>query len=250
MIRRIVILSVNVPKHVAIIMDGNGRWAKKRFLPRPAGHKIGVESAKKVIEAAARAQIDVLTLFVFSPENWRRPRVEINTILQLFLRALTEDIHKLHQNNIKLRVIGNIAEFPLKLQEAIHAAEKLTANNTGLTLVLAANYGGLWDLTQAMQVIAKKIAAQILTPEDITQTLIHQHLVTHDLPDPDLFIRTSGEQRISNFYLWQLSYSELYFTQTSWPDFDEGEFQKALDYFANRERRYGYTSEQLGEHSA
>lgn len=226
-------------------MDGNGRWAKKRFLPRPAGHKMGVESAKNIIEIAAKTGIRVLTLFVFSPENWRRPQSEINAIFQLFLRSLTEDIQKLHQNNIKLRIIGNIADFSDKIQHAIYQAETLTQNNTGMTLVLAANYGGLWDLTQAVQAIASKIKSGDINDTDITQETIRAHLTTADLPDPDLFIRTSGEQRISNFYLWQLSYSELYFTDVTWPDFNALEFNKALDYFANRERRYGHTSEQL-----
>lgn len=241
---------MNLPKHVAIIMDGNGRWAKKRFLPRPAGHKAGIKSARKVIEAAAKAGLEVLTLFVFSSENWKRPPLEVDSILQLFLKALTDDITKLHNNNIKLKIIGDMSGFPESIQKAIIAAEALTSNNTGMTLVLAANYGGIWDITQATKKIANQVQAKLLLPEQITDSLIASNLVTGDLPTPDLFIRTSGEQRISNFYLWQLSYAELYFTDLPWPEFDDVALQKALSHYAERERRYGVTSEQLGELNA
>jgi len=239
-----------LPTHVAIIMDGNGRWAKKQLLPRPQGHKAGVESARTIIETAAKSGIKYLTLFVFSSENWQRPALEVDTILKLFLLSLTNDTKKLHQNNIRLKIIGNLTDFPKKIQEAIISAEKLTENNTGMTLILAANYGGIWDITQATQKIAAQVLNGQLKVEEITSTTIDDHLVTKNIPQPDLFIRTSGEQRISNFYLWQLSYSELYFTPVSWPDFSEKEFLAALDFYANRERRYGYTSEQLGENSA
>jgi len=241
---------MKLPKHVAIIMDGNGRWAKKRFLPRPAGHKAGIKSARKVVEAAAKSGIEVLTLFVFSSENWRRPPVEVDSILQLFLKALTDDIVQLHKNNIRLKVIGDVTSFPESIQKAINSAQTLTQNNTGLTLVLAANYGGLWDITQAVKCIARQVQNGDMHAEQIDETVIKANLITNDLPDPDLFIRTSGEQRISNFYLWQLSYAELYFTDTPWPDFDDVAFNKALIHYAERERRYGFTSEQLGELNA
>lgn len=241
---------MSLPKHVAIIMDGNGRWAKKRFLPRPAGHKAGIKSARKVIESAAKAGLNVLTLFVFSSENWKRPPLEVDSILQLFLKALTDDINKLHENNIKLKIIGEISGFPASIQKAITSAETLTHNNTGMTLVLAANYGGIWDITQAAKKIAIQVQSKLLSPDQITENLLASNLVTGDLPAPDLFIRTSGEQRISNFYLWQLSYAELYFTDLPWPEFDDVAFQKALSYYAKRERRYGVTSEQLGELNA
>lgn len=237
----------NLPKHIAIIMDGNGRWAKKRFLPRTAGHHSGIKTARRIIEKAVEKGIQVLTLFVFSSENWRRPKTEVDTILGLFLKALTEDIEKLHKNNVRFKVIGDYQQFPQPIQQAIHQAETLTANNTAMTLVLAANYGGIWDLTHAMQVIAQKVKENELQPEDISAQLISSHLSTANLPEPDLFIRTSGEQRISNFYLWQLSYAELYFTPVYWPDFNAEEFDKALDFFAQRERRYGTTGEQIME---
>lgn len=239
------VLSDKLPQHVAVIMDGNGRWAKRRFLPRPAGHKAGIKTARAIIETAATLGIKVLTLFVFSSENWRRPKLEIDTILQLFLNALTDDIKRLHENNIRLKIIGDITKFPTKIQQAIADAQSLTQNNQGMTLVLAANYGGIWDLTQAMQTLAQKIQQGELTAEAVTSSSIANHLTTAGLPDPDLFIRTSGEQRLSNFYLWQLSYAELYFTEVPWPEFTAEEFQKALTYYKERERRYGYTSEQI-----
>jgi len=236
-----------IPKHVAIIMDGNGRWAKKRLLPRPAGHKAGLKAAKIIVEAAAEQGVEYLTLFVFSSENWRRPPIEVEAILKTFVSVLTSDIDKLHRNNLKLKVVGDITSFPETIQKAIAHAESLTAQNTGMTVILAANYGGLWDITQASKQLIRKVMRNELSIDEITESHFAQCLSTNTIPNPDLFIRTSGEQRLSNFYLWQLSYSELYFTSTAWPDFNKAEFQKALDFYAGRERRYGYASEQLEE---
>jgi undecaprenyl diphosphate synthase len=226
-------------------MDGNGRWAKQRFLPRLAGHKAGVDAARRTVEAAAKRGIEVLSLFAFSSENWRRPSDEVENILHLFLQALKSDSKQLHQNNVRLRIIGNLQAFSSKLQQSIQEAEALTAHNNGLTLVIAANYGGQWDILHATQQIAQRVAQGEIQPADIDENLIMQHLTLSDLPYPDLFIRTSGEQRISNFFLWQLAYTELYFPDVYWPDFDEKELDKALDFFATRERRFGLTGEQL-----
>lgn len=231
-------------------MDGNGRWAKKRYMPRTLGHKAGIQSARKIITHAAKSGIEVLTLFAFSSENWRRPGEEVDYILNLFFTALEKDIKELHKNNVQFRLIGDVAGFGEKLQQRISAAEELTRDNSGLKLVIAANYGGQWDLTQACRQIASQVAAGKLTAEQISEQLIAEHLTLADLPDPDLFIRTSGEQRISNFYLWQLAYSELYFSEQLWPDFDEAAFDQALTFFSNRQRRFGHTGEQLGEQHA
>lgn len=226
-------------------MDGNGRWAKQRFLPRIAGHKAGIDAARRTVEAAANRGIEVLSLFAFSSENWRRPSDEVENILSLFLQALQIDSKRLHQNNVRLRIVGSTQAFSTKLQQSILDAEALTAKNTGLTLVIAANYGGQWDILNATQQIAKRVEQGEIKPEDIDENLIMQHLTLADLPYPDLFIRTSGEQRISNFFLWQLAYAELYFPDVYWPDFDEKELDKALDFFAKRERRFGLTGEQI-----
>lgn len=234
-----------LPRHIAIIMDGNGRWAKKKFLPRLAGHKAGIRSVQQAVKRCVEKKIEVLTLFAFSSENWRRPEEEVSYLMQLFVSALKNEAHKLHEQNIQLRVIGDRARFDDKLRKQIIEVEKLTANNTGLKLLLAANYGGQWDITQAVQHIAAKIEDKSLSSSVVTDELIKQHLSFADLPDPDLFIRTSGELRISNFILWQLAYTELYFTDVLWPDFDADELDKAFEFFAKRERRFGFTSEQI-----
>jgi undecaprenyl diphosphate synthase len=240
-------LGVNLPKHVAIIMDGNGRWAKKRHLPRIAGHREGLKTVRRIVKACGEKGIKILTLFAFSSENWRRPPDEVSSLLSLFLTALQNEIKKLHENNVKLRIIGDRQRFVTELQDSIEAAEKLTANNTGLTLVIAADYGGRWDIVEAMKAIAIKIQAGQLAPESITETTLHDYLTLSDLPEPDLFIRTSGEQRISNFLLWQLAYTELYFSPVLWPDFNETALEIALDFYTNRERRFGCTAEQIEE---
>lgn len=235
-----------MPAHVAIIMDGNGRWAKQRFMPRLAGHKSGVEAARQVVKHCAKRHIKVLTLFAFSSENWRRPAQEVSHLMEIFLTGLEREVNMLHDNNIQLRFIGDRARFSDKLCHKILEVEKLTNNNTGMTLVIAADYGGQWDICQAVKKLALAVKAGTLACDDITQESIASHLSFADLPNPDLFIRTSGELRISNFMLWQLAYSELYFTNTLWPDFNEQELDKALTHYANRERRFGYSSEQLG----
>ncbi|HEV2614149.1 MAG TPA: isoprenyl transferase [Gammaproteobacteria bacterium] len=233
----------NLPKHIAIIMDGNGRWATKKFLPRIAGHKAGYEAVKKTIRACIAHKIDVLTLFAFSSENWARPKQEVDALMQLFIYALRHEVKLLHKNNVQLRVIGNVSSFNQELQTEIQKAIALTANNTGLILVVAADYGGHWDIVEATKKIVSKIQSNQLAPEDVTPEIFEKHLSTGDLPLPDLFIRTSGEQRISNFLLWQLAYTELYFTESFWPDFDEKALDDALHYYADRERRFGKVSE-------
>lgn len=234
-----------LPRHVAIIMDGNGRWAKKRHLPRVAGHKAGLEAARQVVESCIKKKIEVVTLFIFSSENWRRPPDEVNYLMNLFITMLQRDAYKLHEQNVQLRIIGDCSRFDEKLRKHIVEVEKLTANNTGLKLLLAANYGGQWDILEATRKIALEVEKGSLKPSEITSELIQKNLSFADLPDPDLFIRTSGELRISNFILWQLAYTEMYFTDVFWPDFNANELQKAFDFFTNRERRFGYTSDQL-----
>lgn len=228
-----------LPKHIAIIMDGNGRWAKQRHLPRSAGHRSGLETAKKMIRLCAERGVQVLTLFAFSSENWRRPDGEITDLMGLFLKALQHDVNELHKNNIQFRVIGDYQRLSDRLKNSIFEAEKLTQNNSGLKLVVAMDYGGRWDITQAAMQLSQDVKMDIVDAESINEALFSRYLTTHDLPDPDLFIRTSGELRISNFLLWQLAYTEFYFTDIFWPDFDETELEKALHFFAARERRFG-----------
>lgn len=238
-------IPANIPKHVAIIMDGNGRWAERRGSPRFTGHKAGVEAVRNVVEICGELGIHVLTLFAFSSENWRRPKKEVGLLLDLFITALEREVNKLHNNRVQLRVIGDLSAFPVKLQQRIHEAMQLTATNQGLILNIAANYGGKWDVTQAVRKLAIRVAAGELQPELITQDAIAAELSMHDLPEPDLFIRTGGEQRISNFLIWQLAYTELYFTERLWPDFDRVEFIRALQSFASRQRRFGKTGAQI-----
>ncbi len=234
-----------IPQHVAIIMDGNGRWAERRGSARFAGHKAGVEAVRNVVQMCGEIGVQALTLFAFSSENWRRPKKEVGLLLDLFITALEREVNKLHNSNVQLRVIGELGSFPVKLQQRIREAMSLTANNKGLVLNIAANYGGKWDVTQAMQKIATQVADNKLAPDAITEAIITQHLSMSDLPEPDLFIRTGGEQRISNFLIWQLAYTELYFTDVLWPDFDQQAFAAALQSFALRQRRFGHTGEQI-----
>jgi len=228
-----------VPRHVAIIMDGNNRWAKEHRLKGVAGHKAGVDAVR----------VEVLTLFAFSSENWRRPKDEVSALMHLFLFALEREVRKLHRNNIRLRMIGDRSAFSPAIQKHMEKAEELTAENTGLTLVIAANYGGRWDITQANQKLAEKVAAGELRPSDITEDLIHQHLSIGDLPMPDLLIRTAGEQRISNFLLWHLAYTEFYFPDVFWPDFKAEQMREALKVYAGRKRRFGQTDDQIAASS-
>ena len=232
-----------LPEHIAIIMDGNGRWATQKNLPRIAGHKAGYESVRVTIKACIERNIKVLTLFAFSSENWARPRQEVDALMQLFIYALRHEVKQLHKSNVQLRVIGNISRFNLELQSEIQKAITLTANNTGLILVVAVDYGGQWDIVEATKKIAAQIKDNSLTLEEITTDYFESQLSTSGLPLPDLFIRTSGEQRISNFLLWQLAYTELYFADIFWPDFDEKALDDALQYYAERERRFGKVSE-------
>ena len=236
-----------LPRHVAIIMDGNGRWALKRHLPRIAGHKAGVETVRGALQFCAAKGIEVLTLFAFSSENWRRPEKEVGLLMELFMTALGREVKKLHKNNIKVKIIGEKSAFNARLQKSIHDAEMLTKDNDGLVLVIAANYGGRWDIAQATKKIASQAASGEIALSDVTPELLQTHLSLHDLPEPDLFIRTGGESRISNFLLWQLAYTELYFTDTLWPDFDDDAFEEALSSFAGRQRRFGRTGEQVLE---
>jgi undecaprenyl diphosphate synthase len=233
------------PRHVAIIMDGNGRWASRRRLPRFAGHKAGVETVKGVVRACGEKGIEVLTLFAFSSENWRRPQEEVGLLMGLFMTALEQQVRKLHEHNIRLRIIGDRSAFSSTLQQRIEAAEALTGPNTGLSLVIAANYGGRWDMTEAARTIAGRAQRGELTPEQVSPELVQSLLSLSDLPEPDLFIRTGGEKRVSNFLLWQLAYTELYFTDTLWPDFDRRAFDGALASFATRQRRFGRTGDQV-----
>lgn len=237
----------SLPKHIAIIMDGNGRWAKQRFMPRVAGHRAGVEAARQVVKNCAKRNIKVLSLFAFSSENWRRPAQEVSYLMDIFLTGLEREVSMLHDNNIQLRFIGDRTRFNEKLITKIFEVEELTANNTGMVLIIAADYGGQWDICQAMRKLGDEIEKGKLSSADITSEKIAEKLSFADLPDPDLFIRTSGELRISNFMLWQLSYSELYFTKIMWPEFDEKELDSALLHYANRERRYGKSTEQMVE---
>ncbi|MEX6501143.1 polyprenyl diphosphate synthase [Pseudomonas zhanjiangensis] len=235
----------SVPRHVAIIMDGNNRWAKKRLLPGVAGHKAGVDAVRAVIEVCAEAGVEVLTLFAFSSENWQRPADEVGALMELFLGALRRETKKLNENGISLRIIGDRSRFHPELQAAMREAEALTAGNQRFILQIAANYGGQWDIAQAAQRLAREVQAGHLQPEDITPGLLQGCLATGDQPLPDLCIRTGGEHRISNFLLWQLAYSELYFSDLFWPDFKQDAMRKALADFARRQRRFGKTSEQI-----
>ncbi len=231
-----------VPRHVAVIMDGNGRWAKKRFLPRVAGHVKGVELLREMVRACLERGVQYLTLFAFSSENWRRPQDEVTLLMQLFVKALEQEVEKLDRNDVRLRVIGDLDPFEPRLRELIVAAEEKTAGNARLNLTIAANYGGRWDITQAVN---QMLAAQPEKRAEWNEGDLESHLSMSFAPEPDLFIRTGGEERISNFLLWQLAYTELYFTPTLWPDFDTTEFDKAIVSYQKRERRFGRTSEQL-----
>ena len=235
----------SIPQHVAVIMDGNGRWAEQRGKTRYIGHQAGVEQVRNLLKVCRKQSIQVLTLFAFSSENWQRPKLEVKLLLNLFVLKLRQEIDQLQENNIRLRVIGNISAFPAKLQTAIKEVEDLTRKNNALVLQIAANYGGRWDITQAVRNIAVQVAEGTLQPDQIEEQHITQALAFPDVPEPDLFIRTGGELRISNFMLWQSAYTELYFTDTLWPDFDTPAFQLALDSYAQRQRRFGKTSQQL-----
>jgi undecaprenyl diphosphate synthase len=231
-----------IPQHIAVIMDGNGRWARKRFLPRVAGHKRGVETVRNLVKQCAKLNVKFLTLFAFSSENWRRPDDEVSFLMGLFMDALKREVVKLHENNIRLILIGDRSRFNDELVKQIEASEQLTEKNTGLTLTIAANYGGRWDILQATN---RMIVANLNKSKDFTEDDLTPYLAMHYATEPDLFIRTGGEKRVSNFLLWQLAYTEFYFTDTLWPDFDDEAFQAAIASYQQRERRFGRTSEQL-----
>jgi undecaprenyl diphosphate synthase len=238
-----------VPRHIAIIMDGNGRWAKKRLRPRFMGHRAGVKSVENIVKHCVERNISVLSLFAFSSENWRRPSKEVTLLMELFALSLKQQVKRLHKNNVRLCIIGDVSKFSSGLQQQISDAEKLTVHNSGLTINIAANYGGRWDITQSVQQLAEKVKSGELLPEDITEDSITAGLTTADMPEPDLFIRTGGEQRVSNFLLWQMAYTEYFFTNTLWPDFDSTELDKAISSYCQRERRFGKTSEQLRDNN-
>jgi undecaprenyl diphosphate synthase len=230
----------NLPNHIAIIMDGNNRWARANGLPAKSGHRHGAEAAREIVNSCVRRGINYLTLFAFSSENWMRPTKEVQGLMALFLTVLKrKEISQLHKNNVRLRFIGNRSEFPKKLLATMIEVEQLTQNNTGTTVIVAADYGGRWDLSNATKLIAEKVKNEELEPEDIDVNLVHGFTSLSDYPDPDVCLRTGGERRVSNFLLWQFAYTELYFTDCFWPDFDDAQLQIALDDYASRQRRYG-----------
>jgi len=233
------------PKHIAIIMDGNGRWAKTKGLPRTLGHKKGMDCVRSTVEACSEKNIEALTLFAFSTENWRRPEEEVGYLMGLFLAMMKSEVKRLYKNNVKLRIIGDRSRFSAKLQKAMSDAENLTKNNTGLSLNIAANYGGRMDITQATKVLCRKVTKGELNPEDVTEDMLQAQLALSNLPEPDLLIRTGGEKRVSNFLLWQLAYAEYYFTDSYWPDFDKKALDEAIASFSSRQRRFGKTGDQV-----
>jgi undecaprenyl diphosphate synthase len=235
----------NIPRHVAVIMDGNGRWARKRALPRHAGHRSGVTAVRRIVENAAKRGVEYLTLFAFSSENWSRPREEVSKLMGLFVEALQREVDDLHRNNVRLEFVGARDQLQQGLIDKISAAEAQTKNNTGLRLIVAVAYGGRWDIVQATQRLADKVAAGEMSSADIDDESIAAELALRNVPDPDLLIRTGGEQRISNFLLWNLAYAELWFCDTLWPDFGEQQFDDALVFYGRRQRRYGHTGDQV-----
>jgi undecaprenyl diphosphate synthase len=236
---------VHVPRHVAIIMDGNGRWATTRRLPRVAGHSKGVEAVRTTVEACVERGVEFLTLFAFSSENWRRPADEVSLLMRLFIAALEREVAQLRANGIRLRIVGDTDAFEPRLQTLIQQAQQRTAQNTRMTLTVCANYGGRWDVLQAMRQMLSERPELAADPARITETDLTPYLAMRHAPEPDLFIRTGGEQRISNFLLWQLAYSELHFTDAYWPDFGADELDRAFASFRSRERRFGRTSAQV-----
>ena len=235
----------NLPRHIAIIMDGNGRWAKQRGKMRVFGHENGVDAVRRTVENCAKLKIDFLTLYAFSTENWKRPKIEVQTLMRLLVASLRKELKTLNENNIRLNAIGNLDFLPGKVAKELNEVIVKTAENTGLTLTLALSYGSREELKSVIKAISSKVKNNIISEHDIDETVINTHLYTHDLPDVDLLIRTSGEHRISNFLLWQIAYAELYFIDVFWPDFNEQHLVDAIINYQNRERRFGKTSEQL-----
>ena len=237
--------SLSLPQHIAVVMDGNGRWANKRHLPRVAGHKAGVNATRKIVESCAKKNIKVLTIFAFSSENWNRPEAEVSSIMALFVSTISAEVKKLHKKNVCVKFIGDRSKFSEKLQNSINASEELTVNNKGLRLNIAANYGGRNDIVNACKSLINEIQDNKITIQDVNEALLGSFVSLNDVPAPDLFIRTGGEQRISNFLIWQLAYTELYFVDTLWPDFSAEDFEAALSWYAGRQRRFGKTGKQV-----
>lgn len=233
-----------IPRHIAVIMDGNGRWAAKRALPRTAGHGMGVKSVKRIVDDCARRDVEVLTLFAFSSENWKRPREEVSMLMARFLEALDSEVDELHKNGIRLRFIGSLGQLATALRDRIEKAVQLTANNTRMTLVIAMAYGGRWDIAEAAKELARRCVAGTMSVDAIDESVVGEMMSLGGLPDPDLLIRTGGDQRISNFLLWNLAYTELYFCDTLWPDFGTRELDAAIEQFGKRQRRFGLAPEQ------
>ncbi len=230
-----------VPRHIAVIMDGNGRWAAARALPRPAGHRMGVRSVKQTVENCARRGVEVLTLFAFSSENWKRPKDEVSMLMGRFLEALDDEVEELHKNEIRLRFVGNLEQLSPALRGRMQAAMTRTAGNRRMTLVVAVAYGGRWDIACAAQELARRCVSGEMTTDAIDESAVGRHVALADLPDPDLLIRTGGEHRISNFLLWNLAYTELYFCDVLWPEFGQHELDAAIEHFGRRQRRFGLT---------
>ena len=235
----------DLPRHIAVIMDGNGRWAEQRGKPRSAGHQSGVVATRNIVEHCVRLHIDALTLYAFSSENWQRPETEVSFLMELFVKAIRSELNKLHENNIRVQFIGELSKFSDSLLKEINVAQDKTAANIGMHLNIAVNYGGRGELVNAMTDIARKVQAGILHPEEITEQTVSEHTWLAESPEPDLFIRTGGEQRLSNYLLWHLAYTELAFTDTLWPDFDGAELNEIINNYASRQRRFGQTGDQV-----
>ena len=240
----------SLPRHVAVVMDGNGRWANKRHLPRAAGHKAGVKATRAIVENCAKKGIEALTIFAFSSENWNRPKDEVSSLMSLFVSTITAEVKKLDKKNVRVRFIGDRTRFSEKLQQSIEKSEELTRDNTGLQLNIAANYGGRWDIVNACRRLAQAVKDGAVAVDDIDEEMFDSSISLSEVPAPDLFVRTGGEQRISNFLIWQLAYSELYFVDTLWPDFSDEDFEASLDWYAGRQRRFGKTGQQLTDDQA
>ena len=238
-------MSSAVPRHIAVIMDGNGRWAAARALPRPAGHRMGVRAVKQIVENCTRRGVEVLTLFAFSSENWKRPKEEVSMLMSRFLQALDDEVAELHENGIRLCFVGNLEQLSPQLRQRMDAAAALTAGNSRMRLIIAIAYGGRWDLASAARRLAERCLAGELRADEIDEERLSGQLALAGVPDPDLLIRTGGEQRISNFLLWNLAYTELYFCDALWPDFDERELDAAIEHFSRRQRRFGLVPEQV-----
>jgi len=235
----------SLPQHIAVVMDGNGRWANKRHLPRVAGHKAGVDATRRIVENCSNHNVQALTVFAFSSENWNRPKSEVSSIMALFVSTLNAEVKKLHKKGVRVRFIGDRSRFSVKLQNSIEESERLTKDNDGLQFNIAANYGGRWDVVNACKSLIDAIQKDEMTLDEVDEKSLNSFMSLSDIPEPDLFIRTGGEQRISNFLIWQLAYTELYFVDTLWPDFSDAEFDMALDWYAGRQRRFGKTGQQI-----